>query len=257
MKKLLVLAAFAPAAAFAQGYGQAMNVIGAYGQVVGTPSSVSASAPGYSVHGSGGNTVGGGGVFASGVNNSLFFTHLGFNYADGSPISGGSVTLNAGSVSGSEPTHGHSMQFNFRLGKLFPLDSTYAVGPYLAYQYADFAVGLNGVGSAHYHNNAVGGGVQLVTNTGGPFDLSAHVGYLAGVSASASDNAGSASNPPSSGVLQIGARGVYAFSSDFSGFAGVAYDRYHASYSYAPAQITGNATINEVRGMVGLAYHFG
>ena len=256
MKKLLLLAALFPVAALAQGYGQAENLIGAYGEVVGTPSSVTANAPGYSAYASGGNTAGGGGVFADGVNNSLFFTHLGFNYADGAPIAGGSVTVNNVSASGSG-ANGHSWQFNLRFGKLFPVSSMLAVGPYLAYQYADFRVGVNGYGSAYYRNNAIGGGLQVATNTGGPFDLTGHIGYLAGVSSSAGDSAGAATNPPNAGVLQIGARGVYAFNPEFSAFAGVAYDRYHASDSYAPDQITGSATINEVRGMFGLAYHFG
>lgn len=248
MKKLaatVVLSVF-PACALAASFGQTQNLIGIYGQVTGTPSSVSASDANQSVSASGGNTSGGIGVFANGVNNQLWFVHLGFNYTDGPAISSSSVAVN-----------GHSMQFNARIGKLFPVAPAYAVGPYLAYQYANFKLGLNGIGNANYDNNALGGGLEIVTNTGGPFDLSAHIGYLAGVTASASANGYGANNPPSSGVLQMGAKGVYAFTPQFSAFAGVAYDRYHATYNYVPDAITASATINEVRGMVGLAYNFG
>lgn len=238
-------------------FGQTQNLIGIYGQVVGTPSSVSASEGGESASASGGNTVGGVGVFANGVNSDLWFVHLGFNYAAGAAISGGTASSGGASASRSEPVNGHSMQFNARIGKLFAVAPAIAVGPYLAYQYADFKVGLNGVGNAAYDTNGLGGGVELITNTGGPFDLSAHVGYLAGVSASASADGYKVVNPPSSGVLQLGAKGVYAFTPQWSAFAGVGYDRYHASYSYAPDAISASATINEVRGMVGLAYRFG
>lgn len=239
-------------------FGQTQNLIGVYGQAVGTPSSVSASVPGASASASGGNTVGGVGVFANGINSNLWFMHLGFNYGAGAPINGGSwaTTLGNGSVNGAGYVNGHSLQFNARLGKLFQVAPVWAVGPYLAYQYAGFRVGLNGVGSANYSNNAVGGGVELVTDTGGPFDISAHLGYLAGVSASASAGGYSAHNPPSSGVLQIGAKGVYAFTNHFSAFAGIAYDRYNATYSYAPSAFTLSATINEVRGLVGVAYRY-
>lgn len=263
MKKILTAAllTLTPAVALAQGFGQAMDLFGIYGQIDGTPSTLSASVPGASLHGSGGNTNGGVGVFAAAVNNDLYFTHLGFDYSAGAPISGGSLTGSdangTGNLSGSEHTNGHSLQFNARIGKLFQVAPVIAVGPYLAYQYANFRGSINGFGSASYDNNALGGGVELVTNTGGPFDISAHLGYLAGVSATASDNYGSAPNTPSSGVLQLGARGVYSFTPHFSAFAGVAYDRYHASYAYAPYQLTATATINDVRGMVGLAYNFG
>lgn len=258
---LSLLPVYAMGASMAGSFGQTQNLIGIYGQVVGTPSSVSASDPKGSASASGGNTVGGVGVFANGVNKELWFTHLGFNYAAGAAISGGNASDGHGSVSGSTSVNGHSMQFNARIGKFFVVAPSIAVGPYLAYQYANFKLGLNGVGNAAYDNNALGGGVEIATNTGGPFDVDAHIGYLAGVdaSASATDANGtySAHNPPSSGVLQLGAKGVYSFTPQFSAFAGVSYDRYHASYNYAPDAITASATINEVRGMVGLAYNFG
>jgi len=239
-----LLAVF-PTFALAASFGQTQNIIGIYGQVTGTPSTLSASDASHSASASGGNTSGGIGVFANGVNSQLWFVHLGFNYTDGAAISSSSTSVN-----------GHSMQFNARIGKLFPVAPAFAVGPYLAYQYANFKMGVNGIGNADYNNNAMGGGLEIVTNTGGPFDVSAHIGYLAGVTASASVDGYGAHNPPSSGVLQMGAKGVYSFTPQFSAFAGVAYDRYHASYNYAPDSINASATINEVRGMVGLAYNF-
>lgn len=249
MKKVIAAAialSVFPTYALAASFGQTQNLIGVYGQVTGTPSSISASDKTQSVSASGSNTSGGIGVFANGVNNQLWFVHLGFNYTDGPAVSSNSVAVN-----------GHSMQFNARIGKLFSVAPAFAVGPYLAYQYANFKLGLNGVGNISYNNNAMGGGLEVVTNTGGPFDIDAHVGYLAGVTASASADGYNAHNPPSSGVLQMGAKGVYSFTPQFSAFAGVAYDRYHGSYNYVPNDISASATVNEVRGMVGLAYKFG
>lgn len=258
---LTLLPVYAMGASMTGSFGQTQNLIGIYGQVVGTPSSVSASDPSASASASGGNTVGGVGVFANGVNSDLWFMHLGFNYAAGAAISGGSGTVNNNNASSSTSVNGHSLQFNARLGKLFAVTPVVAVGPYLAYQYADSKLGVNGFGNVTYGNNALGGGVELVTNTGGPFDVDAHIGYLAGVDATASantiDGSGSFSNPPSSGVVQLGAKGVYAFTPQFSAFAGIAYDRYHTSYNYPLEAVSASATINEVRGMVGLAYNFG
>ncbi|WP_139110825.1 hypothetical protein [Acidithiobacillus thiooxidans] len=78
---LTLLPVYAMGASMTGSFGQTQNLIGIYGQVVGTPSSVSASDP--SASASGGNTVGGVGVFANGVNSDLWFMHLGFNYAAG------------------------------------------------------------------------------------------------------------------------------------------------------------------------------
>ncbi|MBU2754213.1 hypothetical protein HFU84_02055 [Acidithiobacillus sp. CV18-2] len=245
-------------------FGQTENLLGLYGQFVSTPSSVSASIPGASASASGSQTVGGMGVFANGINGQLWFVHLGFNYGFGAPLSGGSGSvvsvLGNASASYHAKTYGHSLQFNARAGKLFQVSPTIAVGPYIAYQYADFYIGYDGLGTVKYGNNGLGGGVEVATNTGGPFDVSAHAGYLAGLSSTATatyqGNSYGAENPPASGIFQLGAKGVYAFSDDFSAFAGVNYDRYHATYSYAPYQLAAAATINEVRGMVGLAYHY-
>ncbi len=249
MKKIaaIFLLSALPSLALGAEYGEAQDLIGIYGQVVSTPSS-------------GGNTAGGIGIFASAVNRQLWFAHMGFNYSDGAAISGGTITgtspSGSTSVTGASSGNGYGMQFNLRLGKLFEVAPQVAIGPYLAYQYAKFDAGLNGEGSARYENNAAGGGVEVTTDLGGPFDFTGHLGYLAGISASSSANGYGAANPPSSGVLQLGVRGVYAFSSHFSAFAGIVYDRYHASYSYVPASLSVSATVNEIRGLAGLAYHF-
>ena len=151
------------------------------------------------------------------------------------------------------------MAFNARFGKLFAIGENAAVGPYLAYQYADFKVGLDGI-TAGYRNNAVGGGIFGALAMSSRWSVSGHLGYLAGVSASASaaDYYGSysAHNPPSSGVLQIGAKADYRFDSAWSLFGGINYDHYLASYSYTPYALNASATINDIRGIVGMAYHF-
>lgn len=243
---------------------QAINTIGVYGEVVSTPSSVSATDPYGSVSANGGNTTGGVGVTMTGVNKELWFTHLSADYAFGPPINGGTIsgTLNnvsSASASGSANVSGHSMAFNARIGKLFAIGENAAVGPYFAYQYADFKAGLNSA-TARYRNNAVGGGVFGALVVSSRLSMTGHLGYLAGISstASASDYYGSYSvkNPPSSGVLQIGAKVDYRFAQEWSVFGGLDYDRYTASYSYVPYALNANATINDIRGIVGMAYHF-
>jgi predicted porin len=57
-------------------------------------------------------------------------------------------------------------------------------------------------------------------------------------------------------VLQLGAKVDYQFSREFSVFAGLNYDRYSASYSYTPIALNASTTINDVRGIVGMAYHY-
>jgi hypothetical protein len=147
------------------------------------------------------------------------------------------------------------MAFNARIGKLFAIGEGAAVGPYLAYQYADFKMGLDGYAAA-YRNNAAGGGVFGAVVVSSNMSLTGHLGYLAGVSASASAAGYSANNPPSSGVLQVGAKLNYRFDHDWSVFGGINYDRYSASYSYTPKALNASATINDVRGIVGMAYHY-
>ncbi|MBU2848164.1 hypothetical protein HF925_06155 [Acidithiobacillus ferriphilus] len=259
----LAIAAIAPVAA-ADTLSRALDTIGVYGEVAATPSSASVSDPYGSISANGGNTNGGVGITMTGVNQELWYTHLSADYAFGSPINGGTIsgTLNnvgTAPASGSAHVSGHSMAFNARIGKLFGIGEDAAVGPYLAYQYADFKMGLDGI-TAGYRNNAVGGGVFGALALSSRLSMTGHLGYLAGVSASASatDYYGSysAHNPPSSGVLQIGAKADYRFDSDWSVFGGIDYDRYSASYSYTPYALNASATINDIRGIVGMAYHF-
>ncbi len=261
MKKIIIAALAAFPVVASANIDQAFNQIGIYGQIVTNPSTVSASGPYGSGSASGSNTVGGIGATASGVNQWLWYTHLGFNYGFGAPINGGSgsgfdkfLGSGSGSINGAEHTHGHSLQFNLRVGKLFPFSSDIAVGPYLAYQYAGFAVGVNGVGTLTYDNNAIGGGIEAGTVLGNGLSFTGHVGYLAGVDASAGDGVGSLTHTPSSDDLQLGIRGNYAFTSNFGVFAGINYDRYSASDSDAAYAISGSATINQIRGLVGISY---
>jgi len=257
MKRFLILAALAiPAFASADSLSTGLDSIGVYGQIVGTPTTISASIPGYgSATASGGNTTGGIGVSATGVNQQLWFTHLGFNYAFGPAINSATATVyNASgnpiaSGSGSVNDHGHSLQFNARLGKAFEVAHDVIVGPYIGYQYAQFSVGLDGY-SASYGNNAVGGGIYAAMAPSSQITLSGHLGYLAGVSATATD----AKNTPSADDLQVGAKADYRFDSRWSGFVGVDYDRYSASDQVNAT--LGNAHINDVRGLVGMAYHY-
>ncbi len=241
----------------------ALNTVGVYGEVAATPSSLNAhAAGGASVTGNGGNTTGGVGVTMTGVNQNLWYVHLGANYAFAAPFNGYTGSSNVPIVnyylpaqSASANVSGHSMAFNARIGKLFAVGQDAAVGPYLAYQYADFKMGLDGYTSA-YRNNAVGGGVFGAFVVSSNMSLTGHLGYLAGVSASGSAAGYSANNPPSSGVLQVGAKLNYRFDHDWSMFGGINYDRYSASYSYTPIALNASATINDVRGIVGMVYHY-
>lgn len=259
----MAIAAIAPVAA-ADTLSQALDTVGVYGEVATTPSSASVSDPYGSISANGDNTNGGVGITMTGVNQELWYTHLGADYAFGAPINGGSITgtlASGGSATGTGSAHvsGHSMAFNARIGKLFAIGEDAAVGPYLAYQYAQFKMGLDGY-SANYSNNAVGGGVFGALAISSRLSMTGHLGYLAGVSASASaaDYYGSysAHNPPSSGVFQIGAKIDYRFDQDWGVFGGLDYDRYYASYSYVPYALNASATINDIRGIVGMAYHF-
>jgi hypothetical protein len=255
----LAMAAIAPSAA-ANTLSQALETIGVYGEGVSTPSSVSVTAPHGGVSANGGNTTGGLGITMTGVNKELWYIHLGADYAFGAPINGGTISgasNHVGTVTGAGSAHvsGHSMAFNARYGKLFAIGEDAAVGPYLAYQYADFKMGLNGY-TADYRNNAVGGGVLGALVISSRLSMTGHLGYLAGISASSSAAGYSASNPPSSGVLQVGAKVDYRFGQAWSVFGGIDYDRYTASYSYTPYALNASATINDIRGLVGMAYHF-
>lgn len=261
MKKIITAAVLSviPVVAMA-GVQDAFNQIGIYGQAVDNNANLSVSDPNGSVSANGGNTVGGLGVTASGVNQSLWYTHLGFNYGFGSPINGGNATASdsngSASASGSANgyVNGHSLQFNLRIGKLFSVAPSMAVGPYLAYQYAGFSVGVNNIGTATYDNNAIGGGVEAGAELGSSIGLTGHIGYLAGVSATANAGGVSANNTPDADDLQIGAKASYAITSNAAIFVGIDYDRYSASDSYAPDAITGSATINQVRGLAGVSY---
>ena len=259
----LAIAAIAPVAA-ADTLSHALDTIGVYGEIAATPSNASAGTPYGSISANGGNTNGGVGITMTGVNQELWYTHLSADYAFGSPINGGTISgalnnVGTAPASGSAHVSGHSMAFNARIGKLFGIGEDAAVGPYLAYQYADFKMGLDGV-TAGYRNNAVGGGVFGALALSSRLSMTGHLGYLARVSASASatDYYGSYSvhNPPSSGVFQIGAKVDYRFDQDWSMFGGLDYDRYYASYSYIPYALNASATINDIRGVVGMAYHF-
>ncbi|MCL4527297.1 MAG: hypothetical protein M1492_12750 [Gammaproteobacteria bacterium] len=262
MMTALVIAAVAPVAAantLADSLSHALDTIGIYGEVAGTPSSVTANTPQASLSANGGNTNGGAGIAMTGVNSQLWYVHLGADYAFGAPINGGTAT---GTINGITPTatqsahvSGHSMAFNARIGKLFAIGNNAAIGPYLAYQYADFKWGLDGY-TAAYRNNAVGGGVFGAVAIDPQITLTGHLGYLAGISASASAAGYSAHNPPSSGVLQVGGKVDYRFDPAWSVFGGLDYDRYSASYSYTPYALNASATINDIRGIVGMAYHF-
>ena len=232
----------------------ALDTIGVYAEAVDTPSNVTASDVYGSETANGGNTTGGLGLQLSGVNRDWWFTHIGVNYAFGSPFNGGGVN---GVVNGNGSAHvsGHSMSFNLRFGKGFQIGQNALIGPYLAYQYAQFQSSLDGY-SATYGNNGVGGGVFAADAVSNSLTVTGHIGYLAGVTATASAAGYAASNPPSSGVLQLGAKIDYQFSREFSVFAGLNYDRYSASYSYTPIALNASATINDIRGIAGLAYHY-
>lgn len=233
MKKIVMVATLlaAPALASADSLSTGLDNIGVYGQIVGTPTTISAGNSG-SV--SGGNTTGGVGISATGVNSQWWFTHLGFNYGAGPIVSNSSYH-----------SGGHSLQFNARIGKGFEVANDVIVGPYLGYQYTQFSFGLDGY-SASYNNNALGGGIYGAVAPTSQITLTGHVGYLAGVSAN--------NGNPSANVLQIGAKADYRFDSEWSGFVGVGYNRYSASQQFYATNV--GLHVNDIRGIFGLAYHF-
>jgi len=141
------------------------------------------------------------------------------------------------------------LQFNARIGKGFAIGENAMVGPYVACQYGQFTESLDGYKET-YDNNALGGGLFAAVAATNEITLSGHVGYLAGISASASGVTGT----PSSNVLQVGGRADYRFDSRWSGFVRVAHDHYSASDSVNG--VNGNAHINNIRGIFGLAYHY-
>ncbi len=236
-----------------------LNAIGIYGEAVGTPNSYHS----FNTQGlansfrtmkpaSGGNTSGGVGVYLSGMSQDDFFMHLGFNYGF-SPIIGNS--------NGNMSSSGHSMAFNARLGKGFQFGPDLLIGPYIGYQYARFQMGVgnNGAfGTATYNNNALGGGLFMAMAPAQDLTLTAHAGYLVGLSANERVKFGAFSlqpgGTPDADVFQAGAKLSYRFLPDLSGFVGVNYDHYMASGHAGP--VTERTRVNVLRGLAGVAYNF-
>lgn len=229
-----------------------LNTNAIYGEAVANSSTLSVTSGANSENLTGNHMVGGVGVQFSGINATLWFLHMGLNYGLG-PIANGGTATGTVNGTGSGPVSGNSLAFNFRFGKGFRLSRALLAGPYLADQYARFSASLYG-SSLTYINNAIGGGVYAALAISKDVTFTGHAGYLVSASSSASLSGANVAGMPGADVLQAGGKVDYATSPHYSLFAGVEYDRY--SGSYAAPTVTANATITEVRGMVGLAYHY-
>ena len=246
---ILVVALCVPLGANANVLRNGLDSLGIYGQVVGTPSHVTAGNAYGSITASGGNTTTGVGVAFNGANSEWWFAHLGFDYGVGPALNGGTYTIYSptGVKVGSGPSpsniSGHSLQFNARFGKGFQVAQNVIVGPYIGYQCAQFTLWVMGQ-SAAYVNNALGGGVYGAIAPTSRITISGHIGYLGGIS----------TNAPGANVLQVGTKADYRFDSSWSGFVGAYYDRYSASGRMGTA--SRDIRVNDVRGIFGLAYHY-
>ncbi|MEY2343203.1 hypothetical protein AB4090_14005 [Acidithiobacillus sp. IBUN Pt1247-S3] len=245
-----------PAAAWASDLIRGDNYIGIYGQAIGSPESfnpINTQALAQSfrtknlVHG--GNASGGVGVVLSGLTRDNVLLHLGFNY-------GFSPTISQVTSSG-----GHSLAFNARLGKGFNLERGLVIGPYLGYQYAQFNLDYDHgpyTAEESYNNNAIGGGLFVAAEPLRDVTLSAHAGYLVGISETnrfhVSNLSVTSGRALSASVLQVGGKISYRFLPDLSAFVGMDYDRYMAGKHYGPVDV--RTRLNVLRGLVGLAYNF-
>ncbi|MBU2784228.1 hypothetical protein HAP93_00345, partial [Acidithiobacillus ferriphilus] len=143
---ILVVALCVPLGANANVLRNGLDSLGIYGQVVGTPSRVTAGNAYGSITASGGNTTTGVGVAFNGANSEWWFAHLGFDYGVGPALNGGTYTIYSptGVKVGSGPSpsniSGHSLQFNARFGKGFQVAQNVIVGPYIGYQCAQFTL---------------------------------------------------------------------------------------------------------------------
>ena len=212
------------------------------------------STPNASERLSGRDTIGGIGAQFSGINRALWFIHFGLNYGFGPLAKGGTAT---GAINGSAsgPVSGHSRTLNLRFGKGFRVSPGVIIGPYFAYQYAQFSAEL-GPYSLTYTNNGAGGGFYGAVAATKALTFLAHADYLVSTSTSASFSGTKIPNMPGAGVLQLGAKVDYRMTHDYSLFAGVEYDRYTASYTVPFGTAHVNGKIQEIRGLVGLAYHY-
>lgn len=248
-----------PVLACASPLQHSLNYIGIYGEAIGTPDSYNSfNTQDFTQSfksmkpAAGGNTSGGVGVVLNGISHDNVLLHLGFNYGF-SPIIGDS--------NGNTSNSGHSMAFNARLGKGFQFSPNLIVGPYIGYQYAQFKLGIgdNGnFGNATYNNNTIGGGLFLAMEPVQDLTLSAHAGYMVGISSNEKVNFSDLSvqpgGVPSANVFQVGGKLSYRFLPNVSGFIGVNYDRYLASKQFGPINV--KTRVNSLRGMVGVAYNF-
>lgn len=250
----LAAAAVAASANACAGLRHAINTNAIYGEAIANSSTLSASTSTASESLSGHDTIGGIGLQFSGINRALWFMHIGFNYGLGPLAKNGTAT---GAVTGSAAgaVSGHSRALNLRLGKAFRLGPGVLVGPYLAYQYAQFTAEL-GANSLSYQTNGVGGGFFGALTVTKRLTLLAHAGYLVGASGSASVSGTALPGAPSAGVLQMGAKLDYGFAHVYSLFIGAEYDRYSASYTAASGTGSANGRIQELRGLMGIAYHY-
>lgn len=236
------------------GLRHAVNANAVYGEGITNSSTLSASTTNASESWSGKDTIGGAGFQVSGLSRALWFIHIGFNYGFGPLAKGGTAT---GVVNGtaSGPVTGHSRALNLRFGKGFRIGAHVLLGPYVAYQYAQFTAEL-GSDSLTYANNGVGGGFFAVATATRALAFLGHVDYLVSASASASLSGTPVQNMPGAGVLQVGVKMDYHMTEAYSLFFGTEYDRYSASYTAPSGVGSASGRIQELRGLIGIAYHY-
>ncbi len=142
-------------------------------------------------------------------------------------------------------TSGNSADVNIKLGYGLPIGNSLVVGPYVGYQYLGITDQVYG-DSATFSNNSLGGGVFAAWAPGSRWGVQAHIGYLAGVSASVSGTGGFDYGIQSANLLDIGGEIDYRLSGPWSLFAGLHYAHYMES----------GASLNLIRGVIGASLAF-
>lgn len=231
-----------------------LNTDAIYGQIVANSSTLSGAYGTTSERLSGIHTIGGIGAEVSGINKSLLFIRFGLNFGFG-PLAKEGTATGVVNASASAPVSGHSRAFNFRLGKGFLVGQDVLIGPYLAYQYAQFSDAL-GDASLTYTNNAVGGGFYGAIAASKTITVSAHAGYLVSFSPTASLSGTDIPDMPGADVLQVGGKLDYRMTHSSSLFMGIDYDGYRGSYTYVTGTPTLSVNVDEIRGILGIAYHY-
>ncbi|MBN6741209.1 hypothetical protein JKG47_11815 [Acidithiobacillus sp. MC6.1] len=163
-----------------------------------------------------GKTFGGAGVKGSFFQDN-FLASVNYHHDFGSQFSTRGIT-----------SGGSTNDANLKLAYLVPISKSLYVGPYLSYQYQNLNNNTEYL-RLHNDNNAIGGGGYMAYGAG-PLTITGNVGYLAGVSASASFQGygmSASRSEPSSNVLQLGLQTSYQLSGPWYAFTAFKWDQYN------------------------------